>query len=76
MHSMLTDYLSVMVSLQDVTIVAPAAVARDAWMAETSLKRVSQYDQYYTSRIESYIKLHVHLCLLLHPCVKILHSQW
>lgn len=27
-----------MVSVQDVTTVTPAAVARDAWMAETSLE--------------------------------------
>lgn len=34
-------HLSVMVSVQDVTTVTPAAVARDAWMAETSLKKQS-----------------------------------
>lgn len=35
-------YLSVMTSLQDATTVTPAAVAKEAWMAETSLGKQSK----------------------------------
>lgn len=35
-------YVSVMVFLQDDTTVTPAAVAKVAWMAETSLKNSQQ----------------------------------
>ena len=36
-------YLSFMVSLQEVTTMTPAAVAREAWMAETSLNTQNQH---------------------------------
>lgn len=36
------SHLSVMTSLQDVATVIPVAVAKDAWMLETSLKKHNQ----------------------------------